>query len=952
MSDLCFAEFYNAVHGHEPFPWQVDLTADVLRTGQWPALIDVPTGLGKTSIIDIGVYVAAVAGCGIGGPGRRRTFFVIDRRVVVDEAFVHAATLATQLRTADPQSVAGQVGNRLRQLANLEVHEDPLLVARMRGGITWDWRWLDRPDRAAVVVGTVDQLGSRLAFRGYGLSSKLAPLDAAHVGTDSLLVVDEAHLADPFRQFVSSALDLDQPAEPVPVSQPSVVIMSATPPTSAAAVAGISERDERHPVAGARLHAPKRLHTVRPEGKSHSAATVEAMASAALALASEPGPSVVGVVCNTVARARAVFDRVRTGRNANEVALLTGRIRPFDRERVIEEVMKHIGVDRDRATSRSFIAVSTQTIEVGVNADFDALITESSPWSSLVQRLGRLNRVGRSDRATLALVVHDGEASPLYGDARERTWQWLTELCPARSVEEVLHAPLAGIDASVAAVRSLTAAMVDRREFELPQAHCPTLTTSELDAWTHTFPLPATDPPVEPFLHGFVDQEADVRLLWRADIEPGDGSDVARSLARSIAETPPHPDEMLEVPLRAVRRWLTGSGSHPVADVSGVAGDDENERVGKGVHPVGAVIVRSGGDTPSEVVFPDDRGRMRPNDLIVLPAWVGGCDGYGWCPDDAGPVRDLADLVTIADRSARVRFHDAVLRSLVPDAGTDERRAWLRRAEAAVQSDDREMLEETVGEVIRRANIAVDVAGLRWRRSRAGWPIVEVDSPQRLRMRHGSDRSGSPLSSSGSGRQVTLAEHQQAVERLARSIAGSLGLPSDLVEAVGLAAGWHDVGKLDPRFQAALRGGVNDPLDPVGAPLAKSGMDPADQRSFRLAHRRAGLPAGFRHEAGSAQAVEQFAAGLGSSVDRELLVHLVAAHHGRSRPLLPPVDDRGEESEHSWNGQVVVLTPAASVDWASPRRFEQLNRKYGRWGLALLETIVRLADIECSVEGS
>src|SRR5690606_37583739 len=47
----------------------------------------------------------------------------------------------------------------------------------------------------AVIIATVDQFGSRMLFRGYGTSERLAPIDAALVATDSWLVVDEAHLA-------------------------------------------------------------------------------------------------------------------------------------------------------------------------------------------------------------------------------------------------------------------------------------------------------------------------------------------------------------------------------------------------------------------------------------------------------------------------------------------------------------------------------------------------------------------------------------------------------------------------------------------------------------------------------------------------------------------------------------------------------------------------------------
>ena len=68
------------------------LTAEVLADGRWPDLIDVPTGLGKTSMLDVAVFVAAATAHlpGERGLGRRRCFFVVDRRIVVDEAYDHA----------------------------------------------------------------------------------------------------------------------------------------------------------------------------------------------------------------------------------------------------------------------------------------------------------------------------------------------------------------------------------------------------------------------------------------------------------------------------------------------------------------------------------------------------------------------------------------------------------------------------------------------------------------------------------------------------------------------------------------------------------------------------------------------------------------------------------------------------------------------------------------------
>ena len=54
-----FTPFIRELYGRDPFPWQQGLVDRVLADGDWPDLIDVPTGLGKTSTLDIAVFVAA-----------------------------------------------------------------------------------------------------------------------------------------------------------------------------------------------------------------------------------------------------------------------------------------------------------------------------------------------------------------------------------------------------------------------------------------------------------------------------------------------------------------------------------------------------------------------------------------------------------------------------------------------------------------------------------------------------------------------------------------------------------------------------------------------------------------------------------------------------------------------------------------------------------------------------
>src|SRR5690606_18109367 len=62
--------------------------------------------------------------------------------------------------------------------------------------------WKLNPAQPAIITGTVDQIGSRLLFRGYGAGAKTAPIDAALTACDSLILLDEAHCAVPFMQTV------------------------------------------------------------------------------------------------------------------------------------------------------------------------------------------------------------------------------------------------------------------------------------------------------------------------------------------------------------------------------------------------------------------------------------------------------------------------------------------------------------------------------------------------------------------------------------------------------------------------------------------------------------------------------------------------------------------------------------------------------------------------------
>ena len=184
-----FSTFFRAVHGYEPFPWQALLAKRVAETGCWPKLLDLPTAAGKTAAIDIAVFhLACEAERGAFRKAPLRILFVVDRRIVVDAATERTLKIAKALHQPGNEVVA-EIGRRLSLLSG--DRERPLDVVRLRGGAPRERDWARSPAQPLVAVTTVDQVGSRLLFRGYGVSPRMWPVHAGLVGADALWLLDE-----------------------------------------------------------------------------------------------------------------------------------------------------------------------------------------------------------------------------------------------------------------------------------------------------------------------------------------------------------------------------------------------------------------------------------------------------------------------------------------------------------------------------------------------------------------------------------------------------------------------------------------------------------------------------------------------------------------------------------------------------------------------------------------
>jgi CRISPR-associated endonuclease/helicase Cas3 len=978
-----FSSFFRELYGDEyaPFPWQTALVDRLCATGSWPKQLRLPTGTGKTAAIDIAAFhLAYQLSNELKRTAPLRIIFAVDRRLIVDEAFERAQHIAKKLDEARSGTLL-RVAESLR--AMVDTNDSPLSVGRLRGGMPREGDWAQTPTQPTVVSTTVDQLGSRLLFRGYGVSPRMRPVHAGLLGEDALIFLDEVHLSEAFRQTLEAIASYRQ-AEVS--SAPWLFVQLSATPRDTEEPFELSSKDYANEELARRLRASKPASLVllkhtAPGSADHVERFVDEVIDRSC-LGNNPDGRRCAVVVNRIQLARRAFDLLRQRLQtidpeaAARAQLMIGRGRDIEKDEIRKIVVKeckstpYSSADLDTSASPFFL-VATQTVEAGADLDFDVLVTQAAPLDALRQRFGRLNRMGRSIRANAAVIAVDQEvatsAKPdsLYGDAAKKTWARLDELAGDSERDQVDF----GIDA--------LPPQDDEGDLCTRARNAPVLMPEHVLALSHTREAPSWSPEPALFLHGAPDGVADVNVVWRADIPllppSTTNDDTIRAVTDVLALVPPRPAEALSWPLGAIRRWLFRDRSVDAEDV------EHTQPVADHIEASAERITAYrwiGTDEELKVVVTPNQ--VKPGDTIVLPASVGGCDKFGWAPRSRKPVRDIAyEATKLGQRTAPLRIHfDLLAQDLGEQRPSDLEAVWSRIKTV--------LLADTLDDAGRIRELA-DVPGLprAWRDALEA--IIDDQVGSRFvaaYQRNGEDDFGSgavivpksrrrgvsatesdDASAQGHSRE-TLIEHSRAVRCLAEKFARKL-IP-DLASDVALAAFLHDVGKADLRFQQFLGGSRWVPPQRI---LAKSGIARTHAENLRI-WSIVGLPRQWRHEALSVSIAMEHEL-LRTANDAELVLWLIGTHHGFGRPDFPhfdPDDDRETRRFGGFEGGPVDVpaktTPARSdfsitvfepdgprrIDW--PRMFLRLCRRYGVWGLARLEAIVRLADHRASEMGA
>lgn len=875
---LDFDATFQALTGNPPFPWQRELYALFLKGGEAiPQACDLPTGLGKTSVIPI--WLIALAQTRANGVPRRLVY-VVNRRTVVDQATREAENLREKLEAVDKGASLDRLRNELENLCAVEKNP-PLAISTLRGQFADNREWSTDPARPAIIVGTVDMIGSRLLFSGYGCGSKTRPLHAGFLGQDALLVHDEAHLEPAFQTLIET-IEREQHQENGVPGIPGLRVMALT-----ATSRGdnnpfkLTEEDRKHEIVRQRIGAAKKLvfHAIADEKKI-------ADRIADLALHHKGTGNAILVFVRKVVDVEKIVSKLEKAKQ--QVEQLTGTLRGLERDnlvntRLFQRFLPASSRNKDiDPTAGTAYLVCTSAGEVGVNISADDLVCDLSTFESMAQRFGRVNRFG--DGEARIDIVH-----PIAFDEKH-------PLTPACEATLKLLKDLDG-DASPAALGKQLGGLTDevrQTAFSPPPTIVPA-TDILFDAWALTSirgKMPGR-PAVDTFLHGIAEWESPrTAIAWRNEVEyitnemiEREGKDYLQEL---LADYPLKPHELLNDRTDRIYGVLKMLIAEPKAGVKGEKRVEELKRAkDNAAKSIWLIYDGNSIDTKHTLgeLLSDEKKRVTQrlaDSTILLPPSIGGLAG-GMLDGTSRLADDVADIKDGPDQRIRIHPNDSDRNDKLFRAA-DMRR--IRSIELPVGNDEEE-------------------DPLQWDWYEA-LPLEGVRTTKKP---------------------VTWQTHVDDVIKQAKQIASLLSLSSGFANALIIAAELHDHGKRRERFQTTL--GNRRYPDVL---LAKSGK------------RGARLPELFRHEFASvldAHTDEPFA-----KLDEEmkdLVLHLIAAHHGRARPHFSRDETFDPERPTSEAEALAIETP---------RRFARLQRQYGRWGLAYLESLLRAADWAASANPS
>jgi CRISPR-associated helicase Cas3 len=1007
---------------------------DDVVAGQYPRLVDLPTGTGKTEMVVI--WLIALAWYGKDGTHRqpvpRRMVWIINRRVLVQQVFGIARELIEKLAVKESDDLR-EVREGLCALSGK--WENFFEVIQLRGQIVANRDWAIRPTTPQLIIGTVDQIGSRLLFQGYGLGKWGRPQQAGLLGVDSWVAVDEAHLVPAFvltlRQLhprcAAAADDLPQPLNQLFGRLPFwLTELSATP--------GLPEPEPRRPDARKRLRELNKAAKERglttdeqierkelegsifslrgeeekddaianrilafntrrvevvwltvPEGKKPESIFPASIAGAASDIAKAGGAARVAIFVRTVKLADAIQkELVKAGISKSNICKITGRLRGYERDRIIKHdpafrrfLPHREGESADLGDGTVFL-IGTAAAEVGLDADADTILCDLAPLLTLLQRLGRLDRRGEKSKS-----VAEGCAPPvmkIFSPDQTGAEEWTSEKQkPKETKKKQLEHRLSALAKALANQMERCSASLMTGEIwisgaekeadansessdgtnndstgkkksdaeELVEAATwkvlnpkadnacdqpwkwleqkearvaagpvvvPPLTDAILGHWCATTEDRSRYLTPHPFLYGLLAGDEGVPLIGVAfrleldalreasmDLHEDDAEEPAMhtEVIEIFTKFPPQRAELHQIPIQVVREWL---GSPAAREQPVVYRVGERWRLKLLGESTSSVIDSVTPGTP--LVLPASADLETPCKKLLedcQDANTALCDVLDGVSKDARYRREVE-----GEQSGRKELRSCQDGAWLWDELSERERSRTAQIPLNVESGEADKWELRL---VKKLRIHGGIFAFRYFKQRR-------------------EQGGLQYLDDVEGERGHISRAKDDAARLAEAVSPGNEFFKTLLCA---AAFHHDEGKRHKKWQRAFG------REEQQRELAK--LHPKLKKNTPL-H-------GFRHEWESLRLldkVNESAPGVIADNDRplwrDLLLHLVGAHHGYFRPSM---ENSGFNPDIAEGKQNLLRLEAA-------KRFARLQKQLGLWRLAYLEALLKTADALASQE--
>ncbi len=915
-----FGAFFAALNGgYAPFSWQEEVLDHICEHGVWPERINAPTGSGKSSVVDIHLFANALAAVGAAPRVPRRLCVTVGRRALVDSQATRADKILEGMEGAladgsGEPDILRRVAEALQsfQTRNDDQRSAPFEVGHIRGELSNRTLPVTDISACAIIAATPDMYGSRALFRGYGSTKAARPRETALLTMDTVMVLDEAHMNRQLLHTTQRIAELQKYEADLGVPTLQVVETTATPSTedSESTTLGVdiealdSPNDEN---LRDRVYSQKEL-VLRPidkwDGKPGNAPTVNAAVDAikkflAHREASEGSEEAhtIGCIVNHVRTAISIKEKLTEDKEAlekEEVQLLVGRMRPSDLEKLQDEHSKLFTTEGDKSVK---VVVATQTLEVGIDVDFADLVTELAPASSLAQRFGRVNRLGRrTDSKVVVIGPTSGDsvkkdAPPYKAVDLSNAYGWLEALNGAENPS---------VNPAAMVKNPPVQSSPERLLYQRPE-------WSDLLEFSRTDENPYDEPDLDLWLHDSLDAETAMGGVIVRDSLPSNSSAAMEILKTGYFA--PRDQETFPANLKILQEILDYQDEHGV-------------KPRKFLYRQGEISLWQDADHGDE-----SNQSLAPGDVLLLDT-----DSVPFT--NQGIAVTQRELPSKKDELEAVPFPEGI--KLYVYEKCADREKHFRKYLGLSPEEVAELLDTQSAKGEKR--IASELST----EAEDGQEVIawyaEVTDEESV---EGSDIAQELAPTDP----VLLDDHQNDVAERTRQLAENLGLAPEFSEALELAAKYHDEGKRDLRFQQMLG------ADPEAGALAKSG-----HRSVAEAYRarsRSALPRGWRHEQLSALMVATSPEKVGEH--RDLVLRIIGCSHGHGRFSF--AHDAGFLLKE---GYLPEGTDYEALKEQATRLFnvgywdnlmEQTSRTYGPYATAYLEAVERAADAQISREG-